>query len=774
MRHYILLFILYIYSVGQLVAQIISGKVVDSQNNPLPYVSVVLQNVQDSSYVCGTTTDSEGLFTLQIQEDIEYTLFLSYMGYETVKTECRYGNLGTIVMKEDSKKLDEVVVLASRIQNDANGYTINLCSSKISKGKQASDLLAFLPCVSNENGSYKINGLQVSEIYVDGAKLTSIDELKNIPADIIDRVKVNYLAGVKQNAANAGGTIEITLHKLSQGGYYGSWWGGADYHLKNGFSNEHLGGVIYYHINNLSIYDNLSVDFNQPEETAKQSIWEQITNQHIEIDEEAKYRGYTLRNRLSLTQQLNDKGSLGGSYYIGMAPKWDTHILDKGTTVLSSVDNKNSYLVQEATLKYNTYLSQRGTTMELIGDYLNRQHNSQSDYTYGQNSTSKSEDKTTLNMYKFSVDLTDPRNQKLTWNYGASIQYITSKYTPLIGSIDSYGRFQTSRLATSTIGLTPLAYASVKGNFGKIHYNIGVNFQLNKIQYKALDNCESSSNTQWGINPTLQMMMPLGNNGKHSLKLNYKRTLEDIPYSAISSTIRWSDSYNYSVGNPDLKAQSTDRIIANVSMFHNLLTLTAYYLRKRNTIYWETRQSPTASDVFFTTFINLPANNGYGAGAEVNWSPVKSWTTKLSCRFDICPENMTLGGVYYGKTRLRQYFFVNNTFSFAHGWGGMLNIRYEPTFKDYAETLYTVWDIWGQIYKFMCKDKLQLSLSFSPLGDRRKYDRWTNGNKITYDYTTPVQSIGFSLRWKFSNGKDTEVNVVEYGSQHYYEIQGKR
>jgi tRNA G26 N,N-dimethylase Trm1 len=70
-------------------AQNISGKVVDCYNNPLPYVSVVIQSKQDSSYICGTATDSEGLFTLQIQEDTEYTLLVSYMGYETVKKECK-------------------------------------------------------------------------------------------------------------------------------------------------------------------------------------------------------------------------------------------------------------------------------------------------------------------------------------------------------------------------------------------------------------------------------------------------------------------------------------------------------------------------------------------------------------------------------------------------------------------------------------------------------------------------------------------------------------
>lgn len=748
----------------------IQGKVVDSQNNPLPYVSVVLQNVQDSSYVCGVATDTEGLFTLQIQEDIEYTLLLSYMGYESIKKVCRAGDLGTIVMKEDSKMLDEVVIVASRTQYDARGYMVNLRSSAIAKGKQAPDALAFLPGVSKEDGDYKINGLKVSEIYVDGVKLTSSDELKNIPADIIDKVKVNYLAGANQNAANAGGTIEITLHKPSESSYYGSLWGGAEYHPSYGFSNENLGGLIYYRYKNLSIYDNLSLDFFQPEETAKQSIWDPTNNMRTEIDEEVKNKWHTFRNRLSLTHNINDKSYLGGSYYIA-TNKTKTTTLDKGATGLSSVDARNSYLIQEATLKYNTSsLSQRGTTLEMIGDYYNRQSDNKSNYTYAQNPSSTSEDKSTLNLYKFSVDLTDPRSQKLVWKYGASLQFISSKYTPSFGAVDGSDRFQTSQVATRTSGLTPLVYASAMGQVWKIQYNAGANFQLNRIWYKTLDDGETSTDTQWGINPTVQLMMPLGGNGKHALMLNYKRTLDNIPYSAISSTIRWTDPYNYTVGNPDLKAQTVDIVIAGVSMFRNLLNLNAMYARARNTIHWETRQSPAALDVFYITPINLPAQNSYGVGAEVNWSPVKPWTMKLSGRYEICPENLTLGGVYYGKTRLRQYYAIYNTFSFQHGWGGMLNINYEPTYKNYDRTYYTVWNVYGQIYKSMCKDKLQLSMSFTALGDRRKYDRQANGRTITYDYTTPVQSIGISLHWKFSGGKNQKYNVVNNGSQNYEEI----
>ena len=718
--------------------------------------------------VGGGVTNESGRFVIP-NDHGKVIARISYVGYKTAYRQCSRDNIGTIKMQPDQFALNNVIIEGSRIHHEATGYTINLRSSDIAKGKQASDMLAFLPGVTQKEGIYSINGLAVSEIYVDGVKLPSIDELKNIPADMIDKVKVKYFAGVNQDAASAGGTIEITLHKPSEGSYYGSVWGGAEYEPSFGFSDENLGALIYYRYKNLSIYDNLSLSLFQPQETAKQSIWDQANNMLTEIDEKIKYRWHTFRNRLSLTQQLNEKSSLGGSYYIKTF-KNEIKTQDTGETGTSSINQRNNWLDQEVTLKYNTAFGQHGTTLEVTGDYYNRQHKSKSDFSYGENSSSASEDKTSLDMYKLSLDMTDPRSQKLTWNYGASIRYITTKYTPSVFAIDATDRFQTSQVPTRTSGLTPIIYASAMGQFWKIRYSAGVNFQLNKIQYKTLDDGAVSTNTQWGINPTMQMMMPLDSKGENTLMLNYKRTLGEIPYSAISSTIRWTDPYNYTVGNPDLKAQRGDMVMAGVSLFSNLLTLNAIYSRLNNSIHWQIKQSPTASDLFYTYFINLPAQDAFGVTAEVNWNPIKPWTMKLSGRLWIECENVTLGDVYYGKTRLRPFYMMNNNFRFQHGWGGMLNFFCEPTFTSYDWTFHTVWELWGEIYKSLCQDKLQLTLSFTALGDRRRVDRQTNGITVTYNYTTPVQSIGISVRWKFSGGKSNNFNVIKNGSQYYNEI----
>lgn len=772
----VLLVMMFLSCTISLMAQNISGKVVDEKNNPLPYVSVVLQSAQDSSYVGGVATNPEGLFTLPVKAGVEYTLSVSYIGYVTVNRTCKAGDIGTIVMKEDAMMLEEVSVIASRTQHDANGYTVNLRSSEIAKGKQTSDALAFLPGVTLKDGGYEINGLPVSEIYIDGVKLASSDELKTIPADMIDRVKIDYLAGSNQNAAMTGGIIHISLRQPPQGGYYGAVVGGSSYHFTKGFEDAYLNGVIYYRYKNLSVYDNLSMGYYQPKESAEQTTWNMANDDLSIIAQESDGKSYNIVNRLSLTQQINDRHSIGGSYYIATNKIWSSNMsLNSADVLLSQINNYNNYLLQEGTLKYNATLGKRGTTMEVIGDYFNRQADNHTDYLpISEGVSTEAEDETSLNMYKLSIDFTDPISQKAVLKYGASVQYITQDYAPTHAQTEVEDRFQTSLIPTRTTGLTPLAYVSAMGQVWKIRYNIGVNFQINNIGYETLDDGAKAKNMQWGINPMLQMMMPLDNEGKHALMVNYKRTLDDIPYAAISSTVRWSDPYNYTVGNPDLKSPVGDMVMVSASLFRNMLNITGMYAHESNSIHWETIQSATDPEVFYTMPVNLASNNFYGLGVEFNWQPVKPWTMKLSSRFTLLKENATMGGVHYDNLRFRQYYTMNNTFSFNHGWGGMLNMMFEPTFKSFDRTYHAVYAVNGQIYKNLCKDKLQITLSFTALGNRRKMDRYVDDIMITDRYTQPVQNIGLQIVWRFSGGKSVNVNAVENGSQSFKEVKDIR
>lgn len=66
---------------GSLAAQSISGRVIDSEGIPVAGASCVLTCPADSSYVAGTTTDIDGKFILDVSEDREYRLRLSFIGF---------------------------------------------------------------------------------------------------------------------------------------------------------------------------------------------------------------------------------------------------------------------------------------------------------------------------------------------------------------------------------------------------------------------------------------------------------------------------------------------------------------------------------------------------------------------------------------------------------------------------------------------------------------------------------------------------------------------
>ena len=96
---------------------------------------------------------------------------------------------------------------------------------------------------------------------------------------------------------------------------------------------------------------------------------------------------------------------------------------------------------------------------------------------------------------------------------------------------------------------------------------------MKKISYLDRDAAVKNRNTQWALNPTLQLMMPFGAKRNHVLMLNYKHTLNQTPYSAISSVINWGNPNNYTVGNPDLKAMSADIVMAAIALFQNRLNI---------------------------------------------------------------------------------------------------------------------------------------------------------------------------------------------------------
>ena len=118
--------------------QNIVGTVTDTNGNPLPAVSVVIQGTAD-----GVSTDFDGQFSLQAQ--FGESLVFSSLGFQTQVIEINRANID-ITLLESTSELDEVVVIGygSVSKKEATGAVAVLSDSDFNSGKIVSsdELLA--------------------------------------------------------------------------------------------------------------------------------------------------------------------------------------------------------------------------------------------------------------------------------------------------------------------------------------------------------------------------------------------------------------------------------------------------------------------------------------------------------------------------------------------------------------------------------------------------------------------------------------------------------
>lgn len=93
----------------------ISGRVIDTTQEPLVGATITLKEKPS----VGTTTDTEGRYTLTLPDQKEYTVQVSFVGYVTAtkKTTAARQSRLDFILKEDQMNLSTVVITGTRTRN---------------------------------------------------------------------------------------------------------------------------------------------------------------------------------------------------------------------------------------------------------------------------------------------------------------------------------------------------------------------------------------------------------------------------------------------------------------------------------------------------------------------------------------------------------------------------------------------------------------------------------------------------------------------------------
>lgn len=190
-----LVFIIFVLAYVEVVAQSLTGRVVDTQNVPLEAVSVVLFDKAGKEPIAFTHTDSNGYFALSHQESKAGILTFTLLSYAKDSIDVKDFKPGQIVvLKEQSYQIKEVVIKAPRIsqQGDTLTYLVNVFKQQ--QDRSIADVIAKMPGLQvNEDGTIEYQGRRINKFYIEGmdmlgSKYAQVSE--NLSADKVKSVQV--------------------------------------------------------------------------------------------------------------------------------------------------------------------------------------------------------------------------------------------------------------------------------------------------------------------------------------------------------------------------------------------------------------------------------------------------------------------------------------------------------------------------------------------------------------------------------------------------------
>lgn len=183
----------------------ITGKVVDEKGNPLPGVTVIIKGTS-----LGTVTSVEGEFTITLPVADGQALLFSFVGMETMEVKITDKNDYKIVLKEDVKALDDVVVTGyfNKNKDSFTGAQVTVKGDelrKVTTGNVLQALSVFDPSIrfednidigSNPNriADFTIrgnSGIGLTEFEKEAVSRDNLKNNPNLPTFIMDGFEVD-------------------------------------------------------------------------------------------------------------------------------------------------------------------------------------------------------------------------------------------------------------------------------------------------------------------------------------------------------------------------------------------------------------------------------------------------------------------------------------------------------------------------------------------------------------------------------------------------------
>lgn len=635
----------------------LNGTVQDNQKKPVPFGNVALFNSADSTLAGGNTTNENGRFTIDAKPG-SYYIKISYLAMEEkvisgIRLSDKNIELGTIVLKANTKLLNEVVVKGEKsqmeLQLDKRVFNVGKDLSNI--GGNASEILNNVPSITVDvEGNVALRGSGNVRILIDGKPsgligINPAEALRQIPGDLIESIEVITNPSSRYDAEGEVGIINIVMKKNNRQGLNGSFMATTGHPANHGGSFN-----VNYRKDKINFISSFGLAYRTG--PGRGSSRQQYTS----ADTSFVYEQKSNRDRASLgttamvgaDYYLNDRNILTGTvaYRHGKGlnkNRLEYRDFDENNELTQTIvrteretEPRNNF---EGALSYRKTFAKKGRSFSIDTKWIVSEELELADFVettadvsrpiIQRSSNTENERNALIQMdyvHPFSKDGKFEAGLKSTFRTLHNDFSVEQQNTA--AGWDLLPAFDNNLLYDEKIHA---AYLMASNKFGNFFIQGGLRGELSDIKTELVKTNEVNPRKYFNVFPSLHLSYKL--NDLQTLQLSYSYRLSRPGFRDLLPFSNFSDSRVFRAGNPDLNPEYTHSYEAGhlLNMEKGSL-LTSIYYRRRNGVI---EQITTVDSTGFTRIrpINLSAGNSYGFEFNFSYDLASWWKWNVSANF---------------------------------------------------------------------------------------------------------------------------------------------
>ena len=570
---YYLFFLMSTFAMAQ---NTISGKVVDAQNQALPYVNVILHQTNGESIPKGAISDDNGQYLFDDIANGTYRIEVSSLGFKTHKTETFDLNSNqtfNFTLEEETQALNEVVIKAKRpvIKQTAEKLVVDIEKSNM-VNSNLQDVITRVPGIIVTNNGINFAGRSDVRILINGKTTDYMDIntiLRDLPADNIARVELVEQPGAEFDAEGSGPIINIILKKNVQLGTHGNvtGWMGED----NGFE---YGGSAFIASYKNKLNWQLGAGYSSPTWREDLYIKRQVLTGMYTQDTEEPYNPRSLRFNGNMDYYINDKHSVG----IGLRRittdsdrTSDSETIIEDIGVMNNLLSKNSFDRERTIFNVNPFYEFKTDKQKLVADFnfVDYQNDNINDlFKVGGNQDFVNRryiQDGTYQIKTYKVDYSRTFSEAISLSLGAKHSNVeTDSDLKSFLEINDTFEFQDDESNRFMVDedITAL-YSKLNATKGKWSFSGGLRYEYSKTVGTATSTGDSRSRKISKLFPSASISRELSEHFGASVSYSYR--IRRPNYNTLNTFATYYDPYSAETGNPNLKPAFTNNYQFNLT-----------------------------------------------------------------------------------------------------------------------------------------------------------------------------------------------------------------